>query len=760
MDALFKMLKDNGNIHGYSFGASMIARTIEMTPNVAEIARIDKESSTVPSGAAQTPHLDHEGGSEPETQENGQEGVGLSEEEGEFNSGSHHQDLSRNVLLRSRFAPRNLTSKLTLTKTSPNPVLNSLLLGVDKNSSTRVRVHVDGLKPLIKESIIEFDSGEESLITLEYEKLETHCSKCASLLHARRNCPVKAESEPSIQQLSRLSPIGESLRPEIPRAPKEGTNSLEENSARATSDQQEFKVRRDRHGNPFGERISTKQTRVPPPVNAVVTREINTQNWRSSKTQDEPQRYSSPQYTQNRQKPNRVPQRGRDLFPQREQAQWRPRLVPAPEDPTNHSRRQQVPTTPTNLNSGNSQLSNGVSRVQTMEEVMEDLHHVTRQYLNCADPVEAAARKQRVMQSDANGDMEETAAAIIASETRRHELSSQQRGMDSNPNTPPPRRDYTIQELLGPDPSVGYSPLIREEEAKEVEPSYIEVEGSPKQRSEGPAKLKSIIIRSPNSVAEAPTPEQATQVATEEEETLLEFQNIVKRRSRRNKRGRSPRNSPIILRGAICLPPTGVSNNILPWICWAIWTARNLAIFENRTLSAMEVATKGIRLAREWNMAQDKKKATKNTPPRLHRPPRASVSPAVLTIGKSDAAFDNRSHRAGFAWNFTDSAGTMIIQGSKIQDSIGSPLIAEALALRSAILSAVNSEVTHLKMFSDNSTLVRAITNDTQASEIFGIVNDIQQMTSAFVEISFSHFPRLQNIDADLLAKQTLRCSL
>ncbi|KAF2568223.1 hypothetical protein F2Q68_00025934 [Brassica cretica] len=43
MDALIKRLKDNGNIHGYSFGASMIARTIEMTPNVAEIARIDRQ---------------------------------------------------------------------------------------------------------------------------------------------------------------------------------------------------------------------------------------------------------------------------------------------------------------------------------------------------------------------------------------------------------------------------------------------------------------------------------------------------------------------------------------------------------------------------------------------------------------------------------------------------------------------------------------------------------------------------------------------
>ncbi|WZZ78411.1 hypothetical protein YC2023_098983 [Brassica napus] len=50
-----------------------------------------EESSNEPRRAAQTPHLDHEGGSEPETQENGQEGVGLSEEGEEFNSGSHHQ---------------------------------------------------------------------------------------------------------------------------------------------------------------------------------------------------------------------------------------------------------------------------------------------------------------------------------------------------------------------------------------------------------------------------------------------------------------------------------------------------------------------------------------------------------------------------------------------------------------------------------------------------------------------------------------------
>lgn len=38
-------------------------------------------------------------------------------------------------------------------------------------------------------------------------------------------------------------------------------------------------------------------------------------------------------------------------------------------------------------------------------------------------------------------------------------------------------------------------------------------------------------------------------------------------------------------RQAICLPPTGILTLILPWVCWVLWPARNIRIFENRTLS-------------------------------------------------------------------------------------------------------------------------------------------------------------------------------
>ncbi|CAN7136726.1 unnamed protein product [Brassica rapa subsp. narinosa] len=48
-----------------------------------------------------------------------------------------------------------------------------------------------------------------------------------------------------------------------------------------------------------------------------------------------------------------------------------------------------------------------------MEEVMEELREVTFQYTNCPDPTESAARRQRVLDSESRGLMEETAARIV-----------------------------------------------------------------------------------------------------------------------------------------------------------------------------------------------------------------------------------------------------------------------------------------------------------------------------------------------------------
>ena len=103
---------------------------------------------------------------------------------------------------------------------------------------------------------------------------------------------------------------------------------------------------------------------------------------------------------------------------------------------------------------------------------------------------------------------------------------------------------------------------------------------------------------------------------------------------------------------------------------------------------------------------------------------------------------------------FTGLTDSSMNQGFITQDFVTSPLIAEALALRSSLFSAVGMNLTEIHMFSDNSTLTRAINNDMHINEIYGIITDIQQIASVFVDISFFSFSRNLNSKADTLAKR------
>ncbi|CAG7890337.1 unnamed protein product, partial [Brassica rapa] len=87
------------------------------------------------------------------------------------------------------------------------------------------------------------------------------------------------------------------------------------------------------------------------------------------------------------------------------------------------------------------------------------------------------------------------------------------------------------------------------------------------------------------------------------------------------------------------------------------------------------------------------------------------------------------------------------------------PLIAEASAIRSALRMAITHEITALDVFSDNLTLVRAISSITQTKEIIEIVKDIRSISTELASISFLHFSRSLNAEDDALAKETLRAS-
>ncbi|XP_018448326.2 uncharacterized protein LOC108819794 [Raphanus sativus] len=216
----------------------------------------------------------------------------------------------------------------------------------------------------------------------------------------------------------------------------------------------------------------------------------------------------------------------------------------------------------------------------------------------------------------------------------------------------------------------------------------------------------------------------------------------------------------VAFKRAVCLPPTGITSTILPWVCWTIWNARNQLLFEGKTISPADTATAGLRLAHEWTKAQDPARVRKGPIPQGKISMNLRMEDSSVTTCRTDAAWDVRSKRAGMAWILTDSTGTEINRGSTTQNWVKSPLIAEAMALRSALLSAETLGLTKLRCFSDNATLIRAITTDMQAKEIFGIVRDIKGISSVFVEVIFSHFNRSFNVEADSLAKLSLSSSL
>lgn len=218
-----------------------------------------------------------------------------------------------------------------------------------------------------------------------------------------------------------------------------------------------------------------------------------------------------------------------------------------------------------------------------------------------------------------------------------------------------------------------------------------------------------------------------------------------------------------LFRAQICLPPTGIVYSVLPWILWVIWTSRNTLLFEGRAISPEETATKGIRLAQEWSQSQGLNKKDGQLP--ALPPPKAigtrndALSTPSLTC-KVDAAWNSEAKAAGFGWIFEGPLLNTPIYGSSTQDFIGSPLVVEALAVRTALGVATSLDISSLRVFSDNSTLVRAICSDQQSKEIIGIVHDIRSISSVIASVSFSFLPRSENSSADRLAKRTLQAHL
>lgn len=53
----------------------------------------------------------------------------------------------------------------------------------------KIKIMIDGLQPIVKETMVDFPDGSEALVTLEYKNLKNHCQYCNRLSHEQKDCP-------------------------------------------------------------------------------------------------------------------------------------------------------------------------------------------------------------------------------------------------------------------------------------------------------------------------------------------------------------------------------------------------------------------------------------------------------------------------------------------------------------------------------------------------------------------------------------------
>ncbi|KAH0873554.1 hypothetical protein HID58_070916, partial [Brassica napus] len=192
-----------------------------------------------------------------------------------------------------------------------------------------------------------------------------------------------------------------------------------------------FQQRVDRHGRPFGNRVSKAGLLPKGPMNKIAHAVHHSQQTAAREILQRPsdQRehtYHSPPYSR-RQNLNitdfpplttiQEKEHSNNVATRRSpRSQWRVISTTPDQEATSRHRRNHSPRAGGEVNLGMDVLPQPRG-LPTLESVMEELNESTLQYLNVEDPVERAARQKRVLQTEIDGTVEETTARILRNST-------------------------------------------------------------------------------------------------------------------------------------------------------------------------------------------------------------------------------------------------------------------------------------------------------------------------------------------------------
>lgn len=209
------------------------------------------------------------------------------------------------------------------------------------------------------------------------------------------------------------------------------------------------------------------------------------------------------------------------------------------------------------------------------------------------------------------------------------------------------------------------------------------------------------------------------------------------------------------LRKRLVLPPSGLGlGPLYPWICWNLWLSRNQKVFSDRTFSEGETLGKAIVAAREWQEAQKVPIS-----PVLSGQKAPDVSGGLLrnvTSVKTDAAWRKEEKVAGLSWIFSSLPAGAVSRFSAGCENVSSPLMAECLAIRSALFKALDLGIINLSLQTDCQVLAKVISSQILLVEVQGILADIFICISKFSSFVCKFIPRAANVETDTLAKSVL----
>ncbi|XP_056850962.1 uncharacterized protein LOC130500218 [Raphanus sativus] len=199
------------------------------------------------------------------------------------------------------------------------------------------------------------------------------------------------------------------------------------------------------------------------------------------------------------------------------------------------------------------------------------------------------------------------------------------------------------------------------------------------------------------------------------------------------------------------LPPLGVTvSPLVPWLLWNLWIARNKLVFEGKIFQVDDIISKASAEARAWENANAGKKLARKklNPVRVSTP-----HPFSCWI---DGAWQESTRAGSMGWIIKNEEDAVLCRGSSNRTHVESALVAEALALRDALKQANDLQLQSLHISSDSQVLISTLREGRDLNEIAGVLTDIRNLATLFCPLSFSFVPRLENIQADSLAKASL----